>query len=75
MVREHDETGQFTQTVSHDDVLAVFEQVDGPVILTTDVAEAQDCTTQTARTKLKQLVDSGEVGTRRVANRTIYWQE
>jgi ADP-ribosylglycohydrolase len=71
--RERDETGQFRETVTLDDVLGVFDEVRGPVITSSDVAEALDCTTEAARQKLTRLYDQGEVDRRKTGRTTVWW--
>ena len=73
MPREHGESGEFVKTVSLDDVLAVFDAVEGPVILSADVADELDCSRETARRKLETLHDRGDLEWRKVARRVIYW--
>lgn len=74
MSRERDDTGQFTQTVTLEDVLSVFEIVDGPIVTSADVADATGCTRESARQKLKQLHDQGRLGRRKTAGRYVYWR-
>ena len=74
MPREHGDKGEFVETVALDDVLGVFDHVDGPVVLSADVADALGCTTETARRKLKRLHERGELDRRKVARRVLYWR-
>lgn len=74
MVRERDEHGQYVETVGLDDVLAVFDQVRGPVITSSDVSEALDCTNEAARQKLGRLHDSSRVAKRKTGRTTVWWQ-
>lgn len=74
MVRERDESGQYVETVGPDDVLGVFDQVEGPVITSSDVASALDCTTEAARQKLQRLVDEGELARRKTGRTVVYWR-
>lgn len=73
MPREHGEDGDFIETISLDDVLSVFEQVRGPIITSTDVADALDCTTEAARSKLKTLHKQERIERRKVAGRVVWW--
>jgi len=52
----------------------VFDAVDGPVILSADVADHFGVTPETARRKLKQLSDQGVLNRRKVSRRVIYWR-
>lgn len=73
MPREHGDGGTFVETVSLEDVLGVFDAVDGPVILSADVADALGCSRETARRKLQTLHDRGDLARRKVSRRVIYW--
>jgi hypothetical protein len=75
MPREHGKDGAFVETVSLEDVLDVFDAVDGPVILSADVADTLDCSRETARRKLKELHDRGDLDRRKVSRRVIYWRD
>lgn len=74
MARERSESGQYVETVTLDDVLGVFEQVRGPVITSSDVASALDCTTEAARQKLSQLHDRGDVDRRKTGRTVVWWR-
>lgn len=74
MVRERDESGQYVETVGADDVLAVFDQVRGPAITSSDVAEALDCTTEAARQKLTRLYDQGQLDKRKTGRIVVWWR-
>jgi hypothetical protein len=73
MPREHGDSGEFVETVTLDDVRGVFDEVRGPVVLSADVADALDCSRETARRKLEELYEQGEVDRRKVSRRVIYW--
>jgi len=74
MPREHGADGTYVETVPVDRVLDVFDDVDGPVILSADVADALGCTRETARRKLQALHDRGVLDRRKVSRRVIYWR-
>jgi len=74
MPREHGADGTYVETVPVDRVLDVFDDVDGPVILSADVADALGCTRETARRKLQALYDRGVLDRRKVSRRVIYWR-
>lgn len=74
MPRKHDESGNFTETVSHADVLDVFEEVSGPVMTSADGADLLGCTRETVRRKLKELYEQNKVDRRKSAGRLIYWR-
>lgn len=70
---EREDTGRYTETVTLDDVLGVFETVEGPVVTSGDVAEALDCSRETARRKLRTLEEQGRVASRKTAGRVVWW--
>lgn len=74
MSQERDESGQFTSTVTLDAVLAVFDEVEGPVVTSGDVATHTGCSRDSARRKLEQLHEQGELGRRKTAGRVVYWR-
>jgi len=74
MSRKRDDQGQYTEEVSLDDVLGVFETVEGPVVTTGDVSSATGCSSDTARRKLEALHEQGRLGRRKTAGRVVYWQ-
>ncbi|WP_248911076.1 transcriptional regulator [Halocatena marina] len=71
--REHNESGQFVPEYSDEDVLGVFETVDGPVILSSDVVEELGCALETARQKLISLHEEGRLGRRKAGGRSLWW--
>lgn len=70
---ERGDTGQYTETVTLDDVLGVFEAVEGPVVTSGDVAGTLDCSPETARRKLRTLEEQGHVASRKTAGRVVWW--
>ena len=74
MPREHGDRGEFVETIDLEDVLGVIDEVRGPVVLSADVADALDCTPETARKKLAELHDRGDLERRKVARRVVYWR-
>ncbi|MFB6201657.1 MAG: hypothetical protein ABEI98_06570 [Halorhabdus sp.] len=71
--RARDENGQFADSVATEDVLGVFDDVAGPVVTSTDVADVLGISTESARQHLNDLV--GETLRRRKTGRTIvYWR-
>jgi hypothetical protein len=73
MSRKREESGRYTETVTAADVLGVFESVDGPVVTSGDVADACECSRETARRKLRALEDGGRVASRKTAGRVVWW--
>ena len=74
MPREHGESGEYVETVTLDDVLDTFDHVEGPVVLSADVADRLGCSRETARRKLEALHDRGDLARRKVSRRVIYWR-
>jgi DNA-binding Lrp family transcriptional regulator len=74
MPREHGEDGAFVETVTLEDVLETFDHVRGPVILSADVADRLGCSRETARRKLTELYERGDVDRRKVSRRVVYWR-
>jgi hypothetical protein len=74
MPREHGDDGTYVETVPLERVLEVLDAVDGPVILSADVADELGCSRETARRKLQQLHDRGDLARRKVSRRVIYWR-
>lgn len=75
MARERGDAGRYTETVTLDGVLDVFEAVRGPVVTSGDVAEALACSRETARRKLRTLEEQGHVASRKTAGRVVWWIE
>jgi len=73
MSRERGDSGRYTETVTLDDVLGVFEAVEGPIVTSGDVADALDCSRDTARRKLAALEAQGRVASRETAGRVVWW--
>lgn len=73
MSRERGDSGRYTETVTLDDVLGVFDAVAGPVVTSGDVAETLDCSRETARRKLRTLEEQGHVASRKTAGRVVWW--
>ena len=68
-----EDTEQYTETVPLNNVLGVFEAVQGPVVTSGDVAESLDCSRETARRKLRSLEEQGHVASRKTAGRVVWW--
>lgn len=74
MPREQSDTGGFVETVHLDDVMDVFEQVEGPPVITSsDVANALGCTPDTARRKFADLQEEGRIKRRDPSSRVSLW--
>jgi hypothetical protein len=73
--RERSDAGTFVETVTLEAVRDVFTQVRGPVVTSSDVAAALECTTEAARQKLTRLYDRGEIDKRKTGRTVVYWRE
>ncbi|WP_433634700.1 hypothetical protein [Halomicrococcus sp. NG-SE-24] len=73
MSKDRGDSGRYVETVTLTDVLAVFEEVEGPIVTSGDVADTLDCSRETARRKLGQLEDKGRVKNRQTAGRVVWW--
>lgn len=56
-----------------DDVLAVFEEADLPVLTASEVAEELDCLRPSAYNKLERLVEQGEIQKKKVGARAAVY--
>lgn len=74
MSRKRNNNGQYTESIGLDGVLAVFDTVEGPVITSGDVADERDCSTETARRKLRELESRGRLRSRETAGRVVWWR-
>lgn len=71
--QKREEGGRFQETISLDAVMDVFDEVDGPVITSRDVADVLDCTRKTAKRKLDALERRDRIEQREAAGRTVCW--
>lgn len=74
MARERGDSGRYTETATLKDVLGVFTDIEGPVVTSSDVAEARSCSRETARRKLRTLETQGRVASRKTAGRVVWWR-
>ncbi|MFB6198913.1 MAG: hypothetical protein ABEI52_11715 [Halobacteriaceae archaeon] len=74
MSRERDENGQYKEEITEDAVLDVFDHFKMPVVISSDIARALDCTTQAARQKLQQLYLKEKINRRKTGRVTLYWK-
>lgn len=73
MGRERDEGGKYTEQVTLDSVLDVFDQADLPVLTASEVAEKLDCSRPSAYNKLEELVKRGELQKKKVGARAVVY--
>jgi hypothetical protein len=72
--RERTEGGEFTEETTLAEVLAVFERVSVPSLMTGEVADALDISSESARQKLLTLSDQGRVATRKAGRTRLWWR-
>lgn len=68
---ERDRSGPFKKQVSDEDILEFIEQEE--VVTTKEVADEFDYHIQTARRRLKQLHQDGEIQQKDVGKRFVWW--
>jgi hypothetical protein len=72
--RDMDGEGRFVKKFDKEDVMDVFDMVEGPVIVAGDVAEAYDSGAETARRRLRELHADGRVKKRKARKRVLWWR-
>jgi len=70
---ERGDGGRYTEAVTLEETVKVFESVKGPVVTSSDVADRLDCSRETARRKLRTLEERGRVASRKTAGRVVWW--
>lgn len=73
MAQKRSKTGEWVETASLDDVMGVFDRVEGPVVTSADVADTLDISRDSARRKLGTLYKEGRVDRRKTAGRVVWW--
>lgn len=73
MVQERRDSGEFVETVTTEHVREVVRDHSDPVVTTSDVATALDCSTEAARRKLQELHEEDEVSRKSVGARAVVW--
>jgi CBS domain-containing protein len=69
-----DNEGRFVKKFDKEDVMDVFDMVEGPVITAGDVAEAYDSGAETARRRLRELHADGRINKRKARKRVLWWR-
>lgn len=72
--RDMDSEGRFVQKFDKEDVMKVFDMVEGPTIVAGDVADAYDSGAETARRRLRELYADGRVDKRKARKRVLWWR-
>jgi len=73
MERERDEGGRYTEQVTLEGALAVFENADLPVLTASEVAEKLGCSRPAAYNKLEELTERGELHKKKVGARAAVY--
>ena len=73
MERERDDSGQYTEQVTLESVMSVFENAYLPVVTASEVAEELDCSRASAYNKLEKLVDRGDLHKKKVGARAVVY--
>lgn len=73
MERERDDGGQYTEQVTPESVLTVFERSEIPVLTAKEAAEELGCSRPAAYNKLEELVDRGELHKKKVGARAAVY--
>jgi DNA-binding IclR family transcriptional regulator len=72
--RERDNEGRYLADVTPEDVLGVFDSVEGPTITTSDIVDVLDCSREVARNRLNELVERGLVARRKSGRVVLWWR-
>jgi DNA-binding transcriptional ArsR family regulator len=73
MDMERDERGKFSETVANDELLAVFETTDLPVLTATDIADNLPIYRRAVTHRLKGMREAGLVDSRKVGGSAVVW--
>lgn len=71
--RDRNDRGQYTETITLEDVLAVMRQSSDPVVTAKAVGERLGCSSEAARQKLTRLTEAGRVERRKVGAGAVVW--
>lgn len=73
MTRERDESGQYVEEVTPEQIVEVFEGAEVPVLTAREVAERVDCSRSAAYNKLETLVENGRLRKKTVGARAVVY--
>ena len=78
MSQGRDDTGQFTQSVTEQEILKVFDYEDDPVLTATEVAEGLrrfgvQITPEGVRNRLEEMGENDLVSRKKVGARAVGW--
>jgi len=78
MSQGRDDTGQFKETVTDQDILKVFDYEDDPVLTAPEVADGlrrfgKQITPEGVRNRLEEMADEGLVSRKKLGARAVGW--
>jgi hypothetical protein len=73
MARKRNESGQFVEVITLEDVIGILRESDSPVATAKEVGEKLDCSAEAARQKLLKLRDQDIVARRQVGAGAVVW--
>lgn len=71
--RERDESGQYVEEVTPEQIVEVFRAAEVPVLTAREVAEQVDCSRSAAYNKLESLVEEGRLRKKKVGARAVVY--
>lgn len=73
--RDRDEYGQYTEVVTTNDVLAIFDDMADPCepVTASEIADALDCDRKTSYNKLTELTEHDLLRTKKIGARARVW--
>lgn len=74
MPREFDESGQFKKTTTHKDILNIFDNIEEVVTVTSEIADKAGCGRETARKRLTDLYEDGQIDRRKHGRMIVWWK-
>ena len=73
MERSRDDQGKYTEQVTLDQVLAIFDTANIPVLTASEVSGLLDCSRPTAYNKLETLVEEELIQKKKVGSRAVVY--
>lgn len=71
--QERDESGEFTEKMSDQDVLEAFESADAPVLTANELAEQLSVSRSAMHYRLKRMRENGLVDRKKAGSRSVVW--
>lgn len=73
MERERTQQGQYAEKATEEVILEIFALTSDPVLTAKEVAKELDVSGETARRKLNELHERGEMERKDVGSRAVVW--